>query len=100
MCGTHLGSTTRRARKDHSCCACRIPIPAGHTYIVTSDVDEGRASSAKWHVECSEEFARGLREWGEDCGDPWTTWENGMPAEIAQRYVHGPIEIDANRETT
>jgi len=94
MCSyTHLSEEHRRARKDYHCAAgCGVPIPVGTLYVTTAAIIEGDFSSDRWHVECREAFGEMLRENGDDCGDPWDTWENGMPAEIAAHYIHGPFE--------
>ena len=92
MCGTYLGSRTRKARKWHRCCACDVPIPPGFQYEVSCDIDDGKARSSKWHSECRTEFDRMLSEQHDDCGDPSWTWDGGMPPEIKQKYVFGPPE--------
>ncbi len=92
MCGTHLGSKTRKARKDHWCLACSFPIPAGFLYVISVDVEDGSARSSKWHVECWDEFGRMLEANGEDCGAADWTWENGLPEEVKHRYYAGPPE--------
>lgn len=93
MCGTFLREETRKARKNHRCEACHIPIPKGFRYVVTASVDDNGDSiaSGKWHSECWEEFQRVLRENGDDCGHPDWTWENGMPPEVASKYFIGPL---------
>lgn len=78
--------THPKARKDHICCACCEKIPAGVTYAKTFYVDGGTASADKWHLECREEFIRGLQENGETDGDPYSTWENGLPDQLRAKY--------------
>ena len=86
MCGVFLGEITRKARKQHWCAACCIPIPKGFAYTITADTEDGRAQSTKWHTECWTEFRRMLKEDGSDCGAADWTWENGMPKEVRLKY--------------
>jgi hypothetical protein len=95
MCGTFLGTKTSRARREYGCEACNTPIPAGHLYITSAEVDGRDFISGKWHVECREQFDSWLSTYGDDCMDPWMTWEDGMPPEIRWRYVPGPYEREA-----
>lgn len=74
------------------CEACRVPVPPGFEYVVSVDIDEGKARSSKWHIECRKEFDRMLSETYEDCGDPTWTWDGGLPPEIWQKYFYGPPE--------
>lgn len=92
MCGGFVKDTEFTARKFHRCCACSVLIPPGSRYVKSFYVDGGDVDSGKWHLECLKEFERGLRENGDDCGDPWSTWENDMPPEIQRNYIYGPIE--------
>lgn len=93
MCGTHLGYKFRKARKEHACLACDIVIPPGFRYVVSVDVDDGKARSSKWHEECWDEFVSMLQETHEDCGMPDWTWDSRMmPVEIKMKYIFGPPE--------
>lgn len=88
MCGTVVSETTRKARKQHRCEACKIPIPPGFLYQHTFEKDGGDVFSGKWHQECREAFGAWLREDGDDCGDPWMTWECWLPPlEVCRKYV-------------
>jgi hypothetical protein len=63
-------SETRRARKEHWCCECGGPIPAGTRYVYTSGVWDGTPDSYKQHAECHE-----LLDWISKryCdGEPWS----------------------------
>lgn len=93
MCGEFIAEYTRKARKYHHCSTgCGVPIPPGHLYVKTFEKDGGDIMSSKWHVECREEFNNTAMSEGEDCMDPWSTWENGMPVRFKQKYVYGPFE--------
>lgn len=93
MCGKMIAHSTVKARKDHRCEACRVPIPAGYSYIRTVESDEdGKIYSSKWHEECRDEFDRMITENFDDCGDPLSTWEDDMPDEIKAKYLFGPWE--------
>ena len=82
-----FSTTIKKSRKTHYCEAgCGVTIPKGFSYIRTFDADGGRGRTSKWHVECREAFDEGLSDAGEVEGDPWATWENGMPEEIAVKY--------------
>ncbi len=95
MCGEFIGSWTRKARKRHWCCACPLPIPPGSSYVKSAEKDVNDFMVSKWHTECRAEFDNLLREHGEDCADPWSTWEHGRPPnEIAARYFIGPLEAE------
>ncbi len=39
----------------------------------------------KWHHECRKQFCIVLRENGDDCGDPWSTWEQ-TPEYMKAKY--------------
>lgn len=47
--GIPLGSVWRRARKPHTCCACRETIPRGHRYHVWSIVFPGYGKGSFKH---------------------------------------------------
>lgn len=86
MCGTLISETNQKARKQHVCQACGVRIPIGFDYIKSVSADGGTAFTDKWHPECREEFSRVLYENGDDCGDPWETWENGAPPHLVAKY--------------
>lgn len=92
MCGEFITEYAVKARKHHWCTACNVPIPPGFLYIRTFEKDNRDLMVGKWHIECRETFNGYLNEYGDDCMDPWLTWENGMPGEIKQKYLPGPIE--------
>lgn len=93
MCGKIISSKNLKARKEHRCEACHVPIPSGITYCRTVEVDDGGDIGAtRWHLECREAFDQMIHENMDDCGDPWNTWENDMPQEIRAKYVLGPWE--------
>lgn len=94
MCGIVLREEHRRARKQHWCVACCIPIPKDFVYTITVDADGGKARTSKWHVECRNEFNSMLSENGDDCGHADWTWENGMPADVRRKYEPGYVEED------
>lgn len=89
MCGSMISSQTLKARKNHCCAACRVPIPSGFSYVRVVETDDvAKIFVTKWHVECRAEFDKMLSESFDDCGDAWDTWENGdMPPDIRQRYM-------------
>lgn len=96
MCGSGpVILSTHKARKQHQCAACHVPIPPGHIYEKAFEVIDGDVSATKWHVECRAEFDRVLHDNLDDCGDAWNTWETGtMPNELAAKYVYGPWQAE------
>ncbi len=101
MCSIGFSSLEHpKARKSRRCAACSVPIPAGAIYARHSGVWDGEFSSDSWHVECLEAFGQMLRENGDDCGDPWDTWEDDMPDDIKARYVLGPWPGSSAKEAT
>ena len=89
--------TTRKARKDHRCIACRVKIPKGFDYVVSACAYDGRMSSSKWHTECRERFSEMLRYLGDEEGDPDLTWEDGMPEELKKKYGVENDRLQNNR---
>lgn len=85
MCGTVISEYMVHARKRHRCCACRQPIQPGDYYIKSCWKDGGDFGAEKWHQECRAEFCDMLSRDGDDCGDPWDTWER-EPDWLKARY--------------
>jgi len=86
--------TFQKARKDHRCCACGEKIPKGFEYVKSFFVEDGPCAD-KWHTECRDEFISLLREYGEHEGDPYDTWESGLPMEIKKKYELEVTEEEA-----
>lgn len=76
----------QKSRKEHHCCACGEKIPVGFEYVRSFSVDADGSISDKWHVECRNEFAGMLQDSFDDSGDPYDTWENGLPDEVKKKY--------------
>ena len=73
---------TRKARKQHTCCECHLPIPVGAQYVHTSGIWDGEPSTFKQHVECH----RLLRMiWDEYCGGEGM-WLFGSLLEEIEEY--------------
>lgn len=85
MCGTVISEYTVRARKQTRCCACSLPIMPGDDYVKSCWRDGRDFGADKWHQECRIEFCDMLHRWGDDCGDPWDTWE-AVPNWLCAHY--------------
>lgn len=95
-----FSSVNRKAAKQHRCCECDVIIEKGDKYQYSSGIWEGRASSFKQCLNCSEIMRAAasaaeyddelpafgdLRIWFENfqCrGFAGTEWLNGMAEEI------------------
>jgi hypothetical protein len=83
---TFIQDSTQKARKNHSCCACRHTIPKGFTYVRSLCADNDGVQTDKWHTECREQFNNDLYEMGDDEGDPHLTWEHDLPDTLKVKY--------------
>lgn len=74
--------TRPRARKEHRCVECRLPIPVGVRYVRTWGIWDGEASSYAQHIECRE-----LLEFISEryCGGE--TWTYGSLREEVSEYT-------------
>jgi hypothetical protein len=85
MCGFVI-IKQQKARKEHRCAACSVPIPKGFTYCRSFDSYDGRGFTTKWHIECREAFDDMLRENGDCEGAADQVWEDDMPDHIKEKY--------------
>lgn len=49
-----MNQSTPKARKQHTCCECGLPIPVGAKYVYTWGIWDGTPDVYKQHVECHE----------------------------------------------
>lgn len=70
MSWTHLEDTTPKARKEHRCYLCELPIPKGTVHVARSGVDEDGFNKFRMHTDC-EKITKpwGWEEW--ECHDAW-----------------------------
>jgi hypothetical protein len=57
----------RKARKEHRCIECKLPIPKGFEYYAASGKWDGEVETMKLHEECRE--ALNIKNRGVDCDD-------------------------------
>lgn len=70
----HLDDATVKARKEHRCFLCELPIAKGDTYIRRSGVGDGELTRFAMHVACERE----TDQWTED------DWRYHEPAEFRE----------------
>jgi hypothetical protein len=95
--------TVRRARKPHSCAACRETIATGHRYTDVRIIFEGRVDTIKRCLRCQaiHEHLRDLGDgesWPEerlDCGQSYESEWGECPDEIAALAFALPGEADS-----
>jgi hypothetical protein len=87
MCNTDFdpadvwNETTRRARREHTCGECYLPIPRGRHYVHVSWLYDGRWRTHRMHVEC-DTLASFIED--EICGGHGTILTGGLGEEIGE----------------
>jgi len=61
MCWKFLNDTTPKARKEHRCELCGLPISVGQEHVARRGVFEGEAVTQRMHTDC-EAVTHGWRE--------------------------------------
>ena len=78
-----------KARKEHTCYECRLPIPKGVTYKRAKGLWDGDWEEYKMHPECHDKLLE-IQD-GEFGAEYGTAWDNGViPQELKDKY--GPKE--------
>lgn len=98
--------TSRIARKEHVCAACKETIRIGDRYAIVGIVFDGEAESVKRCLRC-QEIHEHLRKLGAyemwpaerlDCGEEYKEhWGHEPPPEIAALAFATPEEMQARK---
>lgn len=70
MSWIHLRDDHPKARKDHLCYLCELPIPKGTTYVSRSGIDDDGPVTCKMHAAC-EAHTKKWKEEEWECHDPY-----------------------------
>lgn len=94
----------RRARKPHTCCACRVSIPIGHVYSYTFAVWDGHHETWDRCLRCDAIFDALVKrlsdrdEWPDEdlnCGHTWGENGEAVPPEVERLAFVSAAEMQS-----
>ena len=89
MSWTHLSDTQPKARKEHVCELCALPIAVGQKHVARRGVSDGVVMTFRMHEDCE----RMTRDWHLDdweCGFDAVEFRNDLALFLADEEIRRP----------